>query len=950
MGGLLARGEGAKVALRERERELAAVDELVAAACDGAGSLALIEGPAGIGKTRVLAAAASRGAARGMQVLRAGGAELQREAPFRVARQLLDPALAGLGSSTRTDLLSGVVRPAAVLLDGHNGNGARDTGATVRALYWLCSRLSEGGPLLLAVDDVHWADRPSLRWLAYLAKRLHGLPVLVACACRPAEPGTASAELQTLADEPEAHRIAPRSLSAGAVAEIVRAQLDPGADDPLCAACHEAAGGNPFLVQELLATLGSNGQVRAESLQTFASSGVSASVLARIGRLPGAAKKLTHAVAVVGDDAELASAARLAGIGEEDAVAAADALARCDVLAAAPALGFVHPLVRSSIYEALPEAERARLHARAARMLFEAEAAPDAVATHLLASEPAGDAWVVNVLTRAAARASGRGAPDAAVTYLQRALAEPPLPEERGAVLLSLGMAESVCLQPGAEARLEAALEAGDTPAVRGLAALELGRALIVHERFDEAIAAFDRGIPALGAGDRELGLRLEAEAITAANESATRDGNVAVRAERLLPEADAAATPAERLLLGAIAWERALGALAPGAVVSELAVRALDGGHLLAVETAEAPTVYTTVAALTVSDRLDDACRHLDDALADARRRNSVSAFALASSSRSWASYRRGALADAEADARAALDVAAEHGRGVGVPIAFAVLADCLAMRGSREEAAAVLTRWWGEERLEHSTMLGTVLMVRGRARLLAGDPAGALADFRLCGRYHSAWAIHNPAIGTWRSGCARILAAGGELEEAHSLVADDVAAARAYGAPRTLGMTLRDAGIVDGSVELLAEAVSVLEGSEARLEHARALLSLGQALARAGKPADAREPLRQALDLAHRCDAALLTEKVRRALIAAGGRPRRTVLTGVEALTPSERRMAQLAASGLTNREIAEKQFLTLRAVEAHLSNSYRKLGIRSRDELAEALARSPRGPATA
>jgi DNA-binding CsgD family transcriptional regulator len=178
----------------------------------------------------------------------------------------------------------------------------------------------------------------------------------------------------------------------------------------------------------------------------------------------------------------------------------------------------------------------------------------------------------------------------------------------------------------------------------------------------------------------------------------------------------------------------------------------------------------------------------------------------------------------------------------------------------------------------------------------------------------------------------------------EARALATEEVALAQAFNGPRTLGIALRAAGLAEGGkrgIDLLRQAVSVLEGSGARLEHARAMTDLGAALRRAGQRAESREILRPALDLVHRCGALALTERTRTELIAAGGRPRRLVLSGLDSLTPSERRVAQFAAAGLSNRDIAQNLFITTRTVEGHLTHAYQKLGITSREQLPAALA---------
>ena len=236
-------------------------------------------------------------------------------------------------------------------------------------------------------------------------------------------------------------------------------------------------------------------------------------------------------------------------------------------------------------------------------------------------------------------------------------------------------------------------------------------------------------------------------------------------------------------------------------------------------------------------------------------------------------------------------------------------------------------------------------LLYSRGCVRAALGDPRQGLEDLRSCGGRQARWQTSNPAVIPWRSAGALLYAALGRREEARRLAEEELSSARRFGAARALGGALRAAGLVAGGdkgVELLREAVGVLERSSAQLEFARALTDLGAALRRQRQRAAARDPLRRALDLAHRCGAGPLAEHARLELLATGARPRRVVLSGLDALTASERRVAQMAANGPTNREIAEALFVTQRTIETHLSHVYRKLGITTRSELAHALAR--------
>jgi DNA-binding CsgD family transcriptional regulator len=230
----------------------------------------------------------------------------------------------------------------------------------------------------------------------------------------------------------------------------------------------------------------------------------------------------------------------------------------------------------------------------------------------------------------------------------------------------------------------------------------------------------------------------------------------------------------------------------------------------------------------------------------------------------------------------------------------------------------------------------------------MLSGDPAGGLEDVLDAGRRFEAVGGRNPAFVAWRSHAALALLELGERDEARRLAGEELELARTWGAPRTLGAALRVTGLIAGGAEgvaLLQEAVEVLVDSPAKLEHAKARTELGAALRRGNRRAQAREHLRRAVELATICRATLLAARAETELLATGARPRRIALSGIESLTPSERRVAELAAEGPTNREIAQALFVTPKTVEVHLSRVYRKLGISSRSQLAAALAEPTR-----
>ena len=437
----------------------------VAAAEAGRGALVLVEGPAGIGKTTLLRAACQ---GPGLRILTARGLALERGFPYGIVRQLLDPVRAADGWD---GLLDGAAGLAARVFDAAEAGSVEDDVpyATTHGLYWLVVNLAARRPLVIAVDDAHWADAPSLRWLAHLAARVEGLPVALLLAARdgPDEPALLD-ELRQVAIR---LRLGP--LGYDAIATLVRRRLGERADPDLCQACHVSTGGNPFLLESLAAAL-RNGDGGTE----VGPRPVAQAVLRQVAQLGEGAGRLTRALAILGGPAPLRHAAALAGQDLPQAAQLADRLRAADVLAPGSMLEFAHPIVRTAIYESIPPSERALAHAETALLLERDGADAERLALHLLRSEPGGDPRVADLLRAAATAARGRGAPGAAADYLRRALDEPPDPAARPAILLELGVALAGERNPAAVPALREAVELASTAADRATAALLAARVL----------------------------------------------------------------------------------------------------------------------------------------------------------------------------------------------------------------------------------------------------------------------------------------------------------------------------------------------------------------------------------------------------------------------------------------------------------------------------------------
>lgn len=895
----------------------------------------MLEGEPGIGRSALLEDAAARAAAAGLDVLVARGGDLERELTFGVARQLLEGRLHRADAAERAALLAGAAHHAASLLGVHGAPPTElDEPSLVHALFWVCANLADRGPVCLAVDDAQWADAASLRWLVYLARRLEELPILLVVAVATAELEAPHELLRALAAQPGAQRLALGPLSGEESAAVAREELGERATEAVCAALHEAAGGNPFLVREAAAGLAAaEGAAEAEvprvRLGPQAAAGF---VLRRLERMPPAAGALARAVAVLGSDASLAHAGALAGIAPAEAAAAADQLAAARILGSGRPLAFIHPVVRGTLYHELGPGERSNAHARAARLLHAAGVHPARVVTHLLAAEPAGDPEAVELLRFAAAAESD---PRRAAVALRRALAEPPPAEVRGPLLLELGQAEMRAYQPEAIAHLEEGRALSRDRQEWMAATHALARAWTLDARPAAALDWVRAELAALPGEDgetREVRLALRAlEVVRGTVEPA--------QARALEAEAAAATTPAERYLLAALAYKAVDHGSA--AEASALAGRALDGG--LRSEGIRGTGAILAIGALEAADALDAAEVAARHALAQAREHGDVSGSALALTVTADIACRRGALTAAEADAREALELAEEHGLAWAEPVAIATLVETLAEQGRSDGAEALLAERELTDWQQGSARAALFLHARGRLRMEQERHPEALADFEAAGELLGDYAIDHPAMLNWRTSAAEALLALGRADQARELVDADLARAREFGAAHPVGAALRVTGLLEGGPERLREAVAVLERSPAALARARALVDLGAALRRMGERAASREPLRQGMDLAHRCGASSLAERAQQELAASGARPRRRALTGVDALTPSESRIAELAAGGRSNREIAQALFLSVRTVENQLRSVYAKLEIGSRRELGTALTQS-------
>lgn len=947
--------------LWEREAERAAIAAAVTDAVAGRGGMLLVRGPAGIGKTRLLCEAHAHADEAGALRARARGLELEQGFAFGIVRQLYEPLLAAADAGARARWWAG---PAAQARDVFATASRPDDGpvgdfAVLHGLYWLTLNACQDRPLLLSVDDLQWCDVPSLRFLAYLLPRLAESTVLVTAAVRDGEPVADRALFQRIDADPVVHTLKPAPLSRPATDGLLRQALAEPLDPVFAAACHTASGGNPLLVYELARTLAAANIVpnaaNAERVTALGSQAVTRLVRARLSRLTPAAARLAAAVAVLGDRVDWTAARDLAAaladtdgpLGPVELLGEGTALERAEILrftrrtetGLPPLVSFVHPLVRSAVYDTLCHATQAAAHQHAARLLAAApDADPERVAAHLLHTVPAGERTTVELLRRAADAATRRGAPGNAYVYLRRALAEPPEPAVLQQIRTAAGHTAMLVDLQAAAGHLQSAYDQAVDPVEAGTLAVPLGSAYAFMLQPDRGLELWSRALDRLPEHDQNRRRHLESVLLATATWPLPGHPEILKRLDELrcLPADDSvgarmlecAVASREMMICDPAAIPRARRVMADPAFVRRAVIDPAGNGG------------FNTLIAADDRDVLDAS---LQTALDFAHAGGSLYALM---SARLFSGARwlyRGQLAEAERDMLEAVRAGKLANAELGALFAYAFLAEMLTEQGRFAEAEDSLRAIGvGATRTPPGPAHVALSAVAG-LKIARGDYRTALIAAMRAKEVSEQFDVQNPAVVVWRGHAAVALHALHRTAEARAAAAEDLAVAGEWGAPRAVGRALRIHGRIiggDDGLTALRDAVDVLAGSPAELEYAKAQHDFGAALRRAGHRTAARAALRGALDTATRCGATLLVGTTRAELAAAGGRPRRTALTGPESLSPSERRVAELAALGTTNRQIAQRLYVTPKTVEVHLSAVYRKLGITTRTQLAAAL----------
>ncbi len=871
--------------LIERAAELGALQTAV-----HDGGVVVVEAAAGLGKTALLDRAASLAVDAGYLVRRAAPAPLECHFSSGVLRALLEAPL-----GARLD------------------DAGADSTQFAHEVLWLCSKLAAEQPLALIVDDAQWADQLSLEVLAYLARRVEDLPLLIVLATREADP-----QLSLLGSVTVLH---PAPLTLRGTAQLV------GRAD-IAAECHRATAGNPWLLAELGAD--------AIAADVAVSPSARSVVRRRLAELSPRDRGVAEALAVIGDAAPHVAAA-VAGVPVGELGPARDALQVAGLLDPG-GKRFAHALIAAAITEELTPTQRERLHREAARALMAVGADARLVASHLLECSPHSDPEVSEYLRAAAESAIAAGLPRAAACYLERALEERAPGDDRGKMCAQLGTVAFDAGLPDSRRLLHDALPEVRDRDDRVDVLTRLASLNLVQPGDGELIGLFDAELA--GEGDPDVRLAIEAAQLDALLTVPERHAERA----RLVAAIDVsrAADPVlQRVVLAHRAWVGIELGTAGAATGATLALEALEGGLLLA--DAHRRRAYAICARVLMAADHPEAGAVILALRDEAVRRGSLRLRVAAAWYAAEHALRVGRVGDAESSARFALELV-DEGLNTFTGGAIEVLVRALAERGAFDEAHELLRSFGLDGSLGMLPWQISVRHARARLALAEGDYELAHAEAVKTGALRAAQGRPNPSLAPWRATAALALAHLGRRDEAASVAEAELALAMRFGAPLPIAGAFHARAVAEpdpaARVSLCERALAAVASMPGSLESVRARLELGNALAYLGHRVEARDALRPALADADEAGAVLLAERARRELVATGLRPRNAALEGLSALTPRQRQICELAAVGKGNRAIAQELFLSVKTVETHLAAGYRKLGVSTRAGLAAEL----------
>lgn len=910
--------------LYERESELACIDTAVRRAQAGRSSVLLLAGPVGIGRSTIVQEAGAHPPDT-LRVLRANAASMEQDFAFGIVHQLLSPLLAGdltvpgdqdAGCAARPDPTGGLPAP-----------GDQDAPASEAVLHGLRSLLAEAcatTPVLILVDDLQWVDLPSLRWLAYVARRPHGLRTALVCTLRDGDPRAQHPLIRDIADAADVLRPAPLSLDS--TRALIHRHLGEPADDSYAHACHDTCAGNPLFLQSVLRDLALSGRrptaEHADQVPSQRPAQLRDRLAGCLDTQPGPVRDLAAAIAAFGDHGEpdlVRRHARLDTIGYRQALRT---LHHLGLLAPHDTPRFLHRVVRDAVESALTVAERERSRYAAAELLHQAGRPAEHVADLLMSVTATHRPWAVEALRTAAHAALRRGLPDTAALYLQRALLESTAGDgERARLLIELAGAERGSYPAACERHISQAVRLLPSATDRAAATLRIPPNLLgeappsVVDMLRRASADLDPTAPHQGRA-RDIALRLEARLWHAGHENPT-ELTGAVERLRALGTPPPLDTGGARELVAVLTNVAVLSSALPAPDVAALA------GQILERESATAAGACTARPLVAVARYAADAVEGIDTALSCAQ--HSDRPHAMVHAENALVQLARGRLTQAREQGDRAAELADADWREPTAVVRAAVAMET----GDIQLTERLLED--ADQRCPDSLALTAMLqLLKASLDARRGRGVHALESLSACGRQLEAAGWRNSVLFPWRPRAIALHRRLGEPRPALALAEEELAWARQWAAPAALGRALRLKALLPGGggVPALRESAEILRTSANTLELARTLLQLGRAM---DSGRESKAALREAADLATACGAPWLAE---RACADLG-----TAAPSAEAsLTHSERKVVSLVGRSLTNQEIADELGVSTRAVEKHLTSSYRKLGVVGRRELLE------------
>ncbi|MFF5205895.1 AAA family ATPase [Streptosporangium sp. NPDC000396] len=912
----------------ERDENLLLLRKCLADGIQGKGGVALLSGPVGSGKTELLRQITDHATAADVLVLAARGSRTEHDTPLGILRQLFHSTSLPPG---RTEIVEQLLHSGARTAMARGPEQETIEQVDAQITHGLCAEIFELAgdcPLLIVVDDAHHADISSIQCLLRLIHQLRSSRVTVMFAeCEGPQPVHPLFHAELLR-QPHCRRIQLVPLSQRAVFQILEQQMDAPTARRLVKACHQISGGNPLLLRALLEDYQMSAMAGAAEL--VVGTNFKQALLACLHRSTPTALEAARGIAVLGESSTATLIGQLLNAPIESAV---QTMLSLDMAGLLQGERFRHPAIRSVVLDDMSPQALADTHRRAARLLYHGEAQATVIAKHLIAAEHIQVPWALTVLLDAAKDASANDQSELAIECLELASQAATDEQQRAAILVLLARATSR-ISP-----VSAARQFLDLADIQRAGRLEIRDAALIisHQlwfgRFDEGVSALEQLKESAVPSDAGTAAELRAARARLASWFPPLQVHIP-ETMTTSPLADTTPATGDKLLRAATVLRSVLTQGVDEAIIAE-------AEHVLKEFQAEDECIEDTVSALIAliySDRMDLAVQWCNRLLKEASARRSSGWQTMFAIVRAEIAIRQGDLPAAEKHSRSALANMPWRSTGVANVGPLSSLLWATTAMGKYKEAASVLNQPVPDGAFQSRFGLH-YLHARGHYHLTQNRFDAALEDFTVCGDLMTDWGMDLPSLIPWRTGAALACLHLGQTYQARELVNDQlrlVLVRLGTVRSRAHGITLRALAAVSETGKrppLLKQAASEFQECGDRLELAHTLADLSRAHRELGETSQAQMAARQAQHLAVECRAEPLVMELSNHVNA-----KAEVAVHVEdgTLTDGERRVAELAASGHTNRQIADKLYITVSTVEQHLTKVYRKLNVTHRAAL--------------